>query len=183
MDSARALPTQRLPISARALRRGVAGCALACAAASVLAASVAEAQRPVPADPRVTIRVGSDLSPRLAPHGGLALDLRAGWYARLGFVAEAGVIQVRDGWVGSRRVSATARFLLDPFGERRFGLYGGAGLAVHDVAGAGAQGRLVLLAGLEGDAFRRSFVPALELSAGGGARVALVLRPARRDSR
>ncbi len=170
-----AIASHRIP--SRGVGLGVV--ALVC----MLVTPVAEAQRAVPADPRVTARIGSDLSPRQAPHGGLALDVRAGWYARLGLVAEAGLVQVEDRWVGSRRVSATARFLLDPFGERRFGLYGGAGLALHDLAGAGAQGRFVLLAGLEGDAFRRSVVPALELSVGGGTRVALVLRPRRRDSR
>ena len=151
--------------------------------ALALMASPTLAQRPVTPAPRLALMLGSDLSPRPAPYGGVALDFRAGWYARIGIAAEAGLVPEGQGWMGSRRLSASARFLLDPFGQRRFGLYGGAGVALHDVVGARAQGRLFMLVGIEGDPFAHAMVPAFELSVGGGARAALVLRPRRRDSR
>jgi hypothetical protein len=84
--------------------------------------------------------------------------------------------------VGEVRADATVRFLLDPFAERRRGLYGGVGLsASHLGGGIGARPPvLLLLAGIEGPP-RNGRAWALELGLGGGLRVGLVRRRARGD--
>lgn len=143
----------------------------------------AQAQRPVGADPRAELRVGTSLTPHVGPQVGIGMDLRAGWYARLRLAADAGAVQVQGRWIGRQQLSATARFLLDPFGERPLGLYGGAGLVIHRTVDADPTGALLLLLGVEGRAFARPLVPALELELGDGLRATLIWRARRADSR
>jgi hypothetical protein len=105
----------------------------------------------------------------------------AGVGVRLGLTALAGAARSDGVARASQRVDATARFLLDPFAERRTGLYGGAGLTARHDAGGAWKGDLLLVIGVEGAALGR-VVPAFELALGGGVRAALVLR-ARRPAR
>lgn len=160
---------------------------LAVGISCALAPRTLAAQRPVPADPQAEFRISATVSPRLAPHGGVGVNLRAGWYARLGVHLEAGATRVEDRWVASQRATLSARFLLDPFGQSRGGLYGGAGLSVRRVGDASPQGALVLLVGVEGraplGARRGALVPAVEVALGGGVQVGLVLRRGRADTR
>jgi hypothetical protein len=111
------------------------------------------------------------------------LNLRAGWYARVGASLGAGA-QWREAGptVGVVRADATVRFLLDPFAERRRGLYGGVGIsALHAGGGIGGQPPvLLLLAGVESRP-RGGRVWAVEAGLGGGVRIALVRRRARAD--
>ena len=146
-------------------------------------AQTLQAQRPVGADPRAEFRVGSSLTPRVGPQVGIGMDVRAGWYARLHLAADAGAVQAQGRWIGRQQLSATARFLLDPFGERPLGLYGGAGLVLHRTALAEPTGALLLLIGVEGRAFARPLVPAFEVELGDGIRATLVWRARRADSR
>jgi hypothetical protein len=113
-----------------------------------------------------------------AAHAGAGVNVRAGSYVRLGVAALAGAARAGGVTRASQRVDITARFLLDPFAERRTGLYGGAGLTARHDAGGAWKGSLVLLVGIEG-ATRGRAVPALELGLGGGVRAAVVLRTRR----
>ena len=146
-------------------------------------ASVAGAQQRVTADVQAELRLGAMVSPEPAPHAGVGVNIRAGWYSRLGISAEAGATRVAGEWRGSQRIAGTARFLLDPFGERRLGLYGGAGLGLHRVGEGPPRGVLLLLLGVEGRMRRGRLVPAFEVGLGGGVQLGLVLRPGRADSR
>jgi hypothetical protein len=111
------------------------------------------------------------------------VNLRAGWYARVGASLGAGA-QWREAGpsVGVVRADATVRFLLDPFAERRRGLYGGVGIsALHAGGGVGGQPPvLLLLAGVESRP-RNGTLWAVEAGLGGGVRIALVRRRARAD--
>lgn len=113
-----------------------------------------------------------------AAHAGGGVNVRAGNYVRLGIAALAGASRADGITRASQRVDATARFLLDPFAERRMGLYGGAGLTARHDAGGAWKGDLLLVIGLEGAAVGR-MVPAFELALGGGVRAGLVLRTRR----
>jgi hypothetical protein len=115
---------------------------------------------------------------------GLGINVRAGWYVRAGALLAAGVAVPDNGAQrGLMRLDATVRFHLDPFAERRRGLYAGAGItAAHHGAGAGAQPpQLMFLAGIEGQ-IQRGRVWALELGLGGGVRLGLARRSARKDN-
>lgn len=166
-----------LRIAASSLTLGAIALALALAPRDVAA------QRRVSAAPRLEARVGSTLSPRTAPFAGAGVSVRSGWYARLGVAAEAGAARVGDSWREVGRVSASARFLLDPFGERRVGLYGGAGLAWRFAEQEVPRGSLFLVLGAEGRAQGARVVPAFEIAVGGGVHATIVLRGRRPDSR
>ncbi len=112
-------------------------------------------------------------------HVGIGLNLRAGYYVRVGAGLAAGAVQRADAvWVGAQRLDLTARFLLDPFGERPRAWYGGAGVSVAHIPGRNATAALQLLLGLEGRR-RRTITPAVELGVGGGVRLGVVLRRTR----
>lgn len=114
---------------------------------------------------------------------GAGLNVRAGWYLRLGAALAGGAVRTAsDEWEPLARLDVTTRFLLDPFGERARGLYGGAGLSVaHRSGGDGLQDPvLLMLVGLEGPRTARG-AWAVELGLGGGVRLAIVRRGARAD--
>jgi hypothetical protein len=106
--------------------------------------------------------------------------LRAGTYARIALVAAAGrTLGSPTRAIG--RLDATARFVLDPFAESRFGLYGLGGVSIpfeHEPR----DPRLLIGAGVEGPTTRRTKIAA-ELGLGGGLRFGLVVRGATRGQR
>ena len=159
---------------------------LAGAACVALAAfRTAAAQQEATPAPQVEFRAEGVLSPRAGALLGVGLNVRAGWYARVGLAAMAGASDGRAGTAGVQRLEGTARFLFDPFGERRRGLYAGAGLGVERVNGAGtaqARGLLLGVVGVEGGTVGR-VVPALELTVGGGVRLGVLLRTRRPQGR
>lgn len=110
---------------------------------------------------------------------GLGVNVRAGYYARVGIHAAAGVARRGDGVVGVQRVEAVSRFLFDPFGEFPRGLYGGGGFAVRHAPGDPVRGDLVVMVGMEGPLGARRTIPAVELALGGGARLSFVYRQRR----
>lgn len=152
------------------------------AVAALSAAPAVAAQERVTAMPQFEWRFATAASPDPGPFVGAGVNVRAGHYARLGVALDAGAVNDGEGWHAQQRVEATARFLFDPFGERARGFYSGAGLgAVRDDEGV-VRAVLLGVLGVEGRRDGR-IVPALELTLGGGARLAVVLRGRRTAGR
>ncbi len=167
----------RLP----ALAWGRAGI-IAFALVGTLVGRIAQAQQPVSASPQWEGRLDAVLSPGAGALAGVGMNVRAGWYARVGAGISAGAVQRRGAWESRQRVDATARFLFDPFAERRRGFYAGAGLGAERRAGGEVRGLLLGVVGVEGATGAR-LVSALELQLGGGVRLGVVLRERRRQGR
>jgi len=136
-------------------------------------------ERHVRALPQWEVRQDVTLASEPGTHLGLGLNVRAGYYVRVGAAIAAGTVRREaDAWMGAQRIDLTARFLLDPFGERRRAWYGGGGVSLAQVAGEEPTAVLNLLVGLEGQQ-RRKITPAIELGVGGGVRLGVVLRRTR----
>lgn len=132
---------------------------------------------------RLLARVDAFLARSDAIHVGAGGTVDLGSYVRLDGVIAAGGARSGDEEVASGRAELLARFLLDPFRQARWGIYGGAGLiARHDDGPAGTSGYLTLIAGAElpGGGTTR---PAIEIGIGGGARLALTIRQGRPNRR
>ncbi len=135
--------------------------------------------RLVRALPQWELRQDVTLAREPGAHLGVGLNVRAGYYVRVGVALAAGAVQRDDAvWVGAPRLDLTARFLLDPFGERPRAWYGGGGVSVVQRPGEDARAVLLLMVGLEGRK-RRTVTPAVELGVGGGVRLGVVLRRTR----
>jgi hypothetical protein len=165
-------------LNARRITRALVLLAVAC----TLRPRDAGAQQPVGASPQWEGRLDAVLSPQAGALAGAGVNLRAGWYARVGASLSAGAVQRADTWEARQRADLTARFLFDPFAERRRGFYAGAGIGAERTADGDVRGLLLGVVGMEGAATGR-IVPALELQIGGGARLGLVLRERRRQGR
>ncbi len=151
--------------------------------ASIGAQATTSDPRHVPLRPQLELRAEGVAAESPGAIGSVGVNVRAGWYVRVGAALGGGARWIHDGpTVGQVRADATVRFLLDPFAERRRGLYGGVGVSAAQLgAGLGAQPPvLLLLAGIEGQP-RKGRAWALELGLGGGLRVALVRRSSRAD--
>ena len=105
-----------------------------------------------------------------------------GTYIRAGAAFGVGAVAV-DGqaWL-AQRADFTLRFLLDPFGETRWGPYAGGGFTLRRDGNERASAGLLLVLGVEGSR-TRSFTPAVELALGEGIRLAAVLRRTRSNGR
>ncbi len=133
--------------------------------------------------PRVQAELRTDVlsGPPFALQFGAGLNIPAGYYVRVGLTAAGGVAWRASASVGSARVDLTARYLLDPFGELRWGVYGGAGVSAR-IEERNVRTFLLVVGGVEGPAshgWRTSF----EAGLGGGARLGIVLRRARKNGR
>lgn len=142
----------------------------------------ASGQPAAPPAPQGELRAVSTLGPAAGILAGAGVGVRMGWYARVGVGAAAGAVRRAPGWRDRQQFDLTARFLLDPYGERRVGLYGGAGLGLAREGAVSSRGELLFLVGAEG-ALRGRFVPAVEVVVGGGVRVQGVLRTRRTTGR
>jgi hypothetical protein len=153
--------TRRLVIVA-----GVA--ALSIAPAPALSAQ--DRSRPLP-EFRVDVVTGR----ATAVQAGAGLIVPSGLYLRYVLAAAAGPAW-RSGAAGaSGRVDLQARFLLDPFRESRWGLYGVAGLGALYDRFERWRARVTLAVGVEAPASARG-AWAVEVGLGGGARVGIALR-------
>ncbi len=113
---------------------------------------------------------------------GIGANVPVDPYVRLG-ASVAGGTAWQDGRSGtSARADLTVRYLLDPYAETRWGVYGGAGLSVRWERDARWRPFLLLVGGVEGPA-RGGWRTAFEVGIGGGARVGIVLRRARQNWR
>jgi hypothetical protein len=160
----------------------VAAVAAAVVAWLAVAGRPLAAQQAVSALPQWEARLTGAAWPDVGALAGLGVNVRAGWYARVGVALTAGAVLVGDRWDARQRVDATARFMFDPFGERDRGLYAGAGLGAERGGDGSARGLLLGVVGVEGKPAGR-VVPALELTLGGGVRVGVVLRGRRPQGR
>jgi len=165
----------------RALPRALGG-----GATLLLAAATAlPAQRPglPPNRPQLEARGDVIAGRATAVQGALGLIAPFGSYVRGGLVVGGGPVSLGSETRASARADVVVRFLLDPFLERRWGPYGGAGVsAMYTGAGGGEggdwRGYLMAVAGVEGPP-TRGVLPALEVGLGGGTRIGVVLRKAR----
>jgi hypothetical protein len=142
----------------------------------------------VPANrPQLAARADVIAGRATAVQGALGFVLPFGTYVRGSAVAGGGTVSAAGETRGSARADVVARFLFDPFLERRWGPYGGAGVSAMYAAGARGQrgdwrGYLLAVAGVEGPP-AHGFLPAVEVGLGGGTRVGIVLRRARAQGR
>ena len=151
---------------------------LALTAPSMLRAQLDPLRPPLQVEMRADLLGGPPAGAQL----GAGINVPAGYYVRLGLDAGGGPA-VRDGAAfASGRVDLTARYLLDPFGEARWGPYVGGGITAQWDRRATRRADLLLLAGLEGPA-HGGWRTAFEVGLGGGARLGVVLRRARSNGR
>jgi len=138
-----------------------------------LFARAAEAQARTPEPSRFShdARLDVIVAAKTAVHFGLGVAVPLGTYVRAGVTVAAGVMEGSP----SGRVDLSARFLLDPFRESRWGPYGGGGVSTRFDDNRGAKAYLLLFLGVEGPV-NRGFSPAFELGLGGGGRLAVLLR-------
>jgi hypothetical protein len=118
-----------------------------------------------------------------AIHAGLGANVRMGTYLRVGALGALGAAFDGEGSHPSARVDATARFLLDPLRQSRWGPYGGGGASLRHESDAGWRGYLLIFLGIDGPTIGGRVDPALEVGLGGGTRVGLVLRGPRSGRR
>lgn len=137
--------------------------------------SLAQDATPIAFELRVDGLAGGRDSPA-AVHAGLGAARRMSTYARLALVAGFGPSE--DG--ASGRVETAARFHLDPFRQRRWGAYGGAGAGVF--WGDSSEPYLLIFLGVEGPR-RGSWAPAVEVGLSRGVRLGVALRRAPPDRR
>lgn len=166
------------------LARSIALCLASGAAVITLLATPLRAQRAedrrIRALPQWEVRQDLTVARELGAHVGAGFNVRAGYYARLGATLNAGALRdAQHVWVGAQRVDLSARFLLDPFGERSRAWYGGGGVSIAQRPGVPAVTTMQLVVGLEG-AQEGKVTPAVELGVGGGVRLGVVLRGTRR---
>lgn len=160
------------------VRIGAASFVLACVvpreASAQIAPSAGLPMRPVP---RVMpeLRLDAIAGARDQLQLGAGAIVRLGTYARGVLIAGGGVARADHDTRGSARAEGVVRFLLDPLRERRWGLYGGAGVGASWVDGDGWRTPLVVLLGVEGGD-RSGHAFAAELGLGGGVRLGLVIR-------
>lgn len=131
------------------------------------------------AHPQPEARVDLIAGAVTAVHAGVGVNIPAGYYARVGIVGAAGARLSGDAGA-SARVDAIARFLFDPFFEKRWGLSAGGGVSVRYDEGAGWRPFLALVVDLEPPT-RGPVIPAVQVGVGGGVRVGVALR--KRDGR
>lgn len=102
----------------------------------------------------------------------------AGSYVRIGMDAALGFS--RHGLSG--RIDGLARFHFDPFRQSRWAPYGGGGVSGRFDKEEKARAYLLVFLGIDGPV-SGSIRPSFELGLGGGVRVGMILRQARKERR
>jgi hypothetical protein len=149
------------------------------AASSLLLCGPATAMAQANGNFAVELRVDGLAGGRESPaalHGGAGAARRLGTYVQLVLAGGAGPSE--DGI--SARLETAARFHLDPFRQRRWGVYGGAGAGVHWADST--EPFLLVVLGMEGPQ-RGRWAPALELGLSRGVRLGVALRRGASDRR
>jgi len=152
--------------------------ALAMAAAAPLGAQQFVVVPRVQPEARVEVGIARQASV-LAMAG---VNVPAGTYVRVGAALGAGAVWTSGAAQATTRADVTLRFLLDPFGENRWGPYAGGGLTVRRDGWARPAAGVLFVLGVEGRRGRR-WTPSVEAGLGEGARLGVVLRRARANGR
>jgi hypothetical protein len=156
-----------IPISRRLLLLG------ACVVAPLVPVVPASGQGSPRPLPEVRVDVVSGRS--TAVQAGVGMILASGTYTRYVLAGGVGPAWKSGSSAMSGRVDLQARFLLDPYRESRWGLYGVAGVSGLYDRYERWRVRLEVAAGIESPPSARG-AWALELGLGGGVRVGVVLR-------
>ncbi len=109
---------------------------------------------------------------------GVGLMTTAGYYVRLG--ADGALGFSRNGLSG--RIDGLARFHFDPFRQSRWAPYGGGGISGRFDKGEKARAYLLVFWGMDGPV-SGGVAPSVELGLGGGGRIGIILRQARKEGR
>jgi hypothetical protein len=104
------------------------------------------------------------------------IAIPAGTYVRGLLAVGGGLARKRSETEPSARVDGGLRFLLDPFREQTWGLYGAGGISLLYDGFDRWRGLVTIAVGVEREGPGR-WGHAIEVGLGGGARVGLVLRP------
>ena len=149
--------------------------------AMIFCATVAGAQaqadttaKPVDAE----MRLEGIVSRVSAAQLGVGLMTTAGYYVRVGADGALGFSQ--HGLSG--RLDGLARFHFDPFRQSRWAPYGGGGISGRFDKGEKARAYLLVFFGMDGPV-EGSISPSFELGLGGGGRIGVILRQARKERR
>lgn len=128
-------------------------------------------------------RVETVISRTTAVHAVVGANAIAGTYMRFAVLAAVGARHVADEWRSSGRLDLVARFHVDPQRQFSKGLYvvGGATALLDE--GVPGRIRAVVGAGIESRVFGGGWIAGAEGGFGGGGRIALTLRRARRSAR
>ena len=153
-------------IAWRAAFAAVLGCVLAPGAAAHAQESRVQPE----------VRVDALVARYAALEGGIGVNIPAGYYVRIGLLGAAGMDDDAGFPHAAGRVDVTARFLLDPFRQTRWGLSVGGGVSVRAREADRARPYLLALMDLEGPRARGGWAPALQLGLGGGVRVGAGIR-------
>lgn len=113
-----------------------------------------------------------------ALHAGIGLAADLGTYFRLAGIIGVGAADVDGETVASGRAEVLGRFVLDPFRQARWGVYGATGVVARYENGPGTRGYLTVLLGAELPS-ERPTVTAVELGIGGGVRIGVAIRQGR----
>ena len=138
----------------------------------------------------------SDLAPRFrlegradgflgrtdALHAGVGVATDLGAYFRLAGILGAGAARGDGETRASGRAEIIGRFLLDPYRQARWGLYGGAGVLARYERGPGTRGYLTLVVGAELPTTARA-ITAVELGLGSGVRLGVAISRGRNGRR
>jgi hypothetical protein len=135
---------------------------------------VLPAQRVIRARVTPIVRTDVLVDRGVTQHVGGGAVIPAGYQLRVALEGGAGLTR-RDGeFRPSARVDATARFLFDPFRERRIGLSAGGGAGMRWERGERPRPVALVLVGVQGAALGR-WVRGVDLGIGGGVRLGLTL--------
>ncbi|MBV6522372.1 MAG: hypothetical protein MNPFHGCM_02520 [Gemmatimonadaceae bacterium] len=138
------------------------------------------AQRPAIVRPELRLDVIA--APATTVETGIGLARAFATYTRLVGIVAAGTATRNGSTVAAYRAELAARFVLDPFWQSRWSLYGVGGISAMYDAFDDWRPIVTVAVGLEGPR-KGSISPAFELGVGGGFRFAGVLRFARGDLR
>ena len=119
--------------------------------------------------------------PPIALQLGAGVNIPVGYYVRVGLTAGGGVAWRGGAAAGSGRMDVTTRYLLDPFAELRWSVYGGAGVSARFDENH-PRTFLLVVGGVEGPA-SHGWRTSIEAGLGGGVRLGFVLRRARKNGR
>jgi hypothetical protein len=170
----------RRPAARRAL---LVACAVLIVGTLASAAAEAQVKRPAARDDTARRVDGEIRLDALIARVG-AIQLGAGATAVTGTYVRTGV----DGALGfsrhglSGRIDGFTRFHFDPFRQSRWAPYGGGGISGRFDKGERTRAYLLVFLGIDGPV-KGSVTPSFELGLGGGGRVGLILRQARKERR